>query len=174
MRALITFPTKLLRSEEALEIELPDVEPSAFLTLLKFLYSDEVRIGPESVMTTLYTGESPSKLLRFIYSFPAKKYAVPAMEHACVQFLKDSLVPDNAFMMLSQAKLFDEPELKQQCLEVIDKNTLEALNGEGFDEIDLDTLCEVLTRDGLRIRELFLFQVKLAEKYKKKHNPYLF
>uniref|UniRef100_A0A1I7WAY9 PHR domain-containing protein n=1 Tax=Heterorhabditis bacteriophora TaxID=37862 RepID=A0A1I7WAY9_HETBA len=31
------------------------VEPSAFLTLLKFLYSDDVIIGPESVMTTLYT-----------------------------------------------------------------------------------------------------------------------
>ncbi|KAJ8367460.1 hypothetical protein AAFF_G00317570 [Aldrovandia affinis] len=28
------------------EIELPDVEPAAFLALLKFLYSDEVQIGP--------------------------------------------------------------------------------------------------------------------------------
>lgn len=132
--------------EEALEIELPDVEPSAFLALLKFLYSDEVKIEAESVMTTLYT---------------AKKYAVPAMEKECVMFLQQCLVPDNAFMMLSQAKLFDEPELMQKCLEVIDKNTLEALNGEGFTEIDLDTLCEVLTRDGLRIREIFLFQAVL-------------
>uniref|UniRef100_A0A8R1HW72 BTB domain-containing protein n=1 Tax=Caenorhabditis japonica TaxID=281687 RepID=A0A8R1HW72_CAEJA len=130
-------------TEEALEIELPDVEPSAFLTLLKFLYSDEKDIGPENVMTTLYT---------------AKKYAVPAMERECVQFLKQNLGPENAFLMLSQAKLFDEPELKQQCLEVIDKNTLDAMNGEGFTDIDLDTLCEVLTRDGLRVRELFLFQ----------------
>ncbi|CAB01179.1 BTB domain-containing protein [Caenorhabditis elegans] len=133
-------------TEEALEIELPDVEPSAFLALLKFLYSDEVKIEAESVMTTLYT---------------AKKYAVPAMEKECVRFLKQRLVPDNAFMMLSQAKLFDEPDLMQKCLEVIDKNTLEALNGEGFTEIDLDTLCEVLTRDGLRIREIFLFQAVL-------------
>ena len=38
------------------EIELPDVEPAAFVALLKFLYSDDVQIGPESVMTTLYTG----------------------------------------------------------------------------------------------------------------------
>ncbi|CAP26221.1 Protein CBR-TAG-30 [Caenorhabditis briggsae] len=132
--------------EEALEIELPDVEPSAFLALLKFLYSDEVKIEAESVMTTLYT---------------AKKYAVPAMEKECVRFLEQCLVPDNAFMMLSQAKLFDEPELTQKCLEVIDKNTLEALNGEGFIDIDLDTLCEVLTRDNLRIREIFLFQAVL-------------
>uniref|UniRef100_A0A1I7U7D6 BTB domain-containing protein n=1 Tax=Caenorhabditis tropicalis TaxID=1561998 RepID=A0A1I7U7D6_9PELO len=132
--------------EEALEIELPDVEPYAFLALLKFLYSDEVNIEAESVMTTLYT---------------AKKYAVPAMEKECVKFLEQCLVPDNAFMMLSQAKLFDEPELMLKCLEVIDKNTLEALNGEGFTEIDLDTLCEVLARDGLRIREIFLFQAVL-------------
>ena len=46
------------------EIKLPDVEHAAFLALLRFLYTDEVRIGPETVMTTLYT---------------AKKYAVPAL-----------------------------------------------------------------------------------------------
>ena len=109
------------------EIDLPDVEPQAFLALLKFLYrfvsnilytfleiesdlwylwmgksmlciislsstiyifnSDEVQIGPESVMTVLYT---------------AKKYAVPALEAACVDFLKRNLQPDNAFMLLSQ------------------------------------------------------------------------
>lgn len=38
------------------EIELPDVEPEAFLALLKFLYTDDVSIGPEIVITTLYTG----------------------------------------------------------------------------------------------------------------------
>ncbi|KAA8587253.1 hypothetical protein FQN60_016689, partial [Etheostoma spectabile] len=69
------------------EIELPDVEPAAFLALLKFLYSDEVQIGPETVMTTLYT---------------AKKYAVPALEAHCVEFLKKNLRADNAFMLLTQ------------------------------------------------------------------------
>lgn len=42
----------------------------------RFLYSDEVQIGPETVMTTLYT---------------AKKYAVPALERHCVEFLKVSV-----------------------------------------------------------------------------------
>lgn len=55
--------------------------------LCRFLYSDEVQIGPETVMTTLYT---------------AKKYAVPALEAHCVEFLKKNLRADNAFMLLTQ------------------------------------------------------------------------
>nr|KAF6400458.1 BTB domain containing 2 [Rousettus aegyptiacus] len=68
------------------EIELPDVEPAAFLALLKFLYSDEVQIGPETVMTTLYT---------------AKKYAVPALEAHCVEFLQ--VTPENKRKVLGEA-----------------------------------------------------------------------
>lgn len=113
------------------EVELPDVEPAAFLHLLKFLYSDEVRIGPESVMTTLYT---------------AKKYAVAALEEHCVDFLKSNLGTDNAFLLLTQARLFDEPQLAALCLEMIDKNTTDALNAEGFTDIDQDTLNAVLER----------------------------
>ena len=119
-------------------LDIPDVEPAAFLALLKFIYSDEVNIGPETVMTTLYT---------------AKKYAVPALEKACVEFLKRNLSSDNAFMLLTQARLFDEPQLAALCLETIDKSTSEALNAEGFTDIDHDTLCVVLERDTLGIRE---------------------
>uniref|UniRef100_G3PQH4 BTB domain containing 1 n=1 Tax=Gasterosteus aculeatus aculeatus TaxID=481459 RepID=G3PQH4_GASAC len=124
------------------EIELPDVEPAAFLALLRFLYSDEVHIGPETVMTTLYT---------------AKKYAVPALESHCVEFLTKHLRADNAFMLLTQARLFDEPQLASLCLDTIDKSTADAINAEGFTDIDLDTLCAVLQRDTLSIRENRLF-----------------
>ena len=50
------------RSDDT-EIVLPDVEPASFLALLRFLYTDEVQIGPETVMTTLYTG---SYLVQYI------------------------------------------------------------------------------------------------------------
>merc|ERR1719429_115906 len=138
------FNSTLATTED--EITLPDVEPSAFLALLKFLYSDEVSIGPETVMTTLYT---------------AKKYAVPALEKHCVDFLKRNLSPDNACMLLTQARLFDEPQLAALCLETIDKNTNEALAGQGFTDIDLNTLCVVLERDSLRIKENKLFAAVL-------------
>ncbi|XP_064424427.1 BTB/POZ domain-containing protein 2 isoform X2 [Latimeria chalumnae] len=116
----------------------------------RFLYSDEVQIGPETVMTTLYT---------------AKKYAVPALEAHCVDFLKKNLRADNAFMLLTQARLFDEPQLASLCLENIDKHTSDAINAEGFTDIDLDTLIAVLERDTLGIREVRLFNavVRWAE-----------
>lgn len=53
------------------------------------------------------------------------------MELACVDFLKRNLGADNAFMLLTQALLFDEQQLADLCLDIIDKNTLEAVNAEG-------------------------------------------
>lgn len=97
-------------------------------------------------MTTLYT---------------AKKYAVPALEKHCVDFLKRNLGPDNAFMLLTQARLFDEPQLAALCLECLDKNTPEALMAEGFTDIDIETLGAVLDRDSLRVKESKLFTAVL-------------
>ncbi|XP_042198971.1 BTB/POZ domain-containing protein 1 isoform X1 [Callorhinchus milii] len=93
-------------------------------------------------MTTLYT---------------AKKYAVPALETHCVEFLTKHLRADNAFMLLTQARLFDEPQLASLCLDTIDKSTVDAISAEGFTDVDLDTLCVVLERDTLSIREIRLF-----------------
>lgn len=45
-------------------------------------------------MTTLYT---------------AKKYAVPALEAHCVEFLKKNLRADNAFMLLTQVRAVGFP-----------------------------------------------------------------
>ncbi|TNM97791.1 hypothetical protein fugu_014037 [Takifugu bimaculatus] len=57
------------------EIELPDVEPAAFLALLKFLYSDEVQIGPETVMTTLYTAKK----------YAARLFDEPQLASLCLE-----------------------------------------------------------------------------------------
>lgn len=54
--------------------------------------------------------------------------------------------------------MFDETVLAQMCLDKIDKNTVEALTADGFRDIDHDTLCMVIERDTLRIREVSLFE----------------
>lgn len=135
-------PTVNEVEKENTEIELPDIEPEAFQALLRFLYLDEVQIGPETVMTTLYA---------------AKKYEILALEMACVDFLKANLSPDNAFMLLTQARLFDETNLADLCLKTIDKHTMDSLFSDSFLDIDLDTLKLVLNRGTLRVREVSLF-----------------
>ncbi|CAG0919200.1 unnamed protein product [Notodromas monacha] len=128
------------------DIELPDVEPAAFLGMLSFLYKDEVDISPDCVMTMLYT---------------AKKYAIPALEKTCVDYLKTNLNPGNAFLLLTQARLFDEQQLAELCLDIIDKHTGDAMFAEDFVDTDVATLCVVLKRNTLRIVEAKLFQAVL-------------
>lgn len=43
-------------------IEVPDVEYGAFMTMLKYLYYDEIALTPDNVLSTLYC---------------AKKYIIP-------------------------------------------------------------------------------------------------
>lgn len=86
------------------EVNLDDVNPVAFTNVLRFIYTDEVVVDAATVLPTLYV---------------AKKYAITAMENACVDFLSQAITVDNAFMLLAQANYFDESELAQKCLEVM-------------------------------------------------------
>jgi len=74
-----------------------------YFALHRYLYCDEICVEPESVLATLYA---------------AKKYIVPYLAHACVQFLETSLSYKNACILLSQSCLFEEAELTQRCWEV--------------------------------------------------------
>lgn len=52
--------------------------------------------------------------------YVAKKYIVPHLCKACVNYLETSLTAKNACLLLSQSRLFEEPELMQRCWEVLD------------------------------------------------------
>ncbi|XP_012680213.1 BTB/POZ domain-containing protein 6-B isoform X2 [Clupea harengus] len=133
-------------AEGEAEIHIPDVEPAAFLILLKYMYSDEIELDADTVLATLYA---------------AKKYIVPALAKACVTFLETSLEAKNACVLLSQSRLFEEPELTQRCWEVIDAQAELSLLSEGFCEIDLPTLEIILRRETLNTREAVVFQAVL-------------
>ena len=76
-----------------------------------------------NVIHESYATMKSAHLLISLFSQQAKKYAVPALEKHCVDFLKHNLSPDNACMLLTQARLFDEPHLAALCLDTIDKYT---------------------------------------------------
>ncbi|XP_050295421.1 BTB/POZ domain-containing protein 6-B-like isoform X2 [Anthonomus grandis grandis] len=128
------------------QIEVPDVEPSAFLILLKYLYCDEIRLEADTVLATLYV---------------AKKYIVPYLARACVNYLETSLTAKNACLLLSQSRLFEEPDLMQRCWEVLDAQAELALKSEGFVDIDMSTLESILKRETLNCKEMNLLEAAL-------------
>uniref|UniRef100_A0A1I8BED2 BTB domain-containing protein n=1 Tax=Meloidogyne hapla TaxID=6305 RepID=A0A1I8BED2_MELHA len=139
-----TSSNSLGQSVTIQEIELVDVERESFEALLTYLYTDNTQttINKDSVMSILYT---------------AKKYAIPGLESACISFLETCLTCENAFMLLAKARFYDEERLAKQCLEIIDEDAQEALKADEFVNIDHETLCLVLKRNTLRVKELTLF-----------------
>uniref|UniRef100_A0ABI7X2U9 BACK domain-containing protein n=1 Tax=Felis catus TaxID=9685 RepID=A0ABI7X2U9_FELCA len=113
----------------------------------RYMYSDEIDLEADTVLATLYA---------------AKKYIVPALAKACVNFLETSLEAKNACVLLSQSRLFEEPELTQRCWEVIDAQAEMALRSEGFCEIDWQTLEIIVTREALNAKEAVVFEAVLS------------
>lgn len=124
-------------------VQVPDVEPVAFLNMLKYLYCDEISLCNDNVLATLYC---------------AKKYIVPHLAKECVKFLESRLTAKNACVLLSQSRLFEEPELMERSWEVIDAQAELALLSESFADVDFDTLKLVLSRERLNCKETVVFQ----------------
>ena len=124
------------------DILVPDVDPDAFLSMLKYLYCDDIHLEPDNVLATLYA---------------AKKYIVPHLARECVRYLETSLKASNACLLLSQSRLFEEPELMQRCWDVIDAQAEIALKSEGFTDIDSPTLLTIMQRETLNCGELTVF-----------------
>jgi hypothetical protein len=81
------------------------------------MYCDDVKLEADTVLATLYV---------------AKKYIVPHLARACVTFLETSLNAKNACLLLSQSRLFEEPDLMQRCWEVIDAQVSPTLKSISF------------------------------------------
>lgn len=133
-------------AENRNEIEIPDVEPTAFFALLRYIYCDDICLEADSVLLTLYA---------------AKKYLVPHLARACVEYLETSITARNACVLLNQSRLFEEPDLMKQCWEVIDAQAELALSSEGFTEIDFSTLETILNRETLNAKEASIFHATL-------------
>lgn len=87
----------------------------------RYLYCDEIQLEADTILATLYA---------------AKKYIVPHLARACVNYLETSLTAKNACMLLSQSRLFEEPDLMQRCWEVIDA---QVCLRERMQELDLNS-----------------------------------
>ncbi|WAR01932.1 BTBD2-like protein [Mya arenaria] len=89
-------------------VQVPDVEASVFRQVVRFVYSGEIQVMPESAMALLYV---------------AKKYDIQALTDRCRTFLEKIIAVDNVCIILEQAVMFDEKVLIQQCLTFVTDNS---------------------------------------------------
>ena len=89
--------------------------------------------------------------------YAAKKYIMPHLVQECVKYLETNVDADNACLLLSHSRIFDEPELMKRCLKFIDSRTEEALQSDSFTDIDYQTLEQILNRDTLSAEETVIY-----------------
>ena len=90
----------------------------------RYLYCEEISLEADTVLSTLYA---------------AKKYIIPHLECACVEYLKKNVDASNACLLLSHSRLFEGPELLDRCWNLIDSKTEEALESDSFTNVDYQT-----------------------------------
>ena len=130
-------------AEKSDTVDLPDCEYEGVLEMLRYVYSEEVKLDESNVMQVLYV---------------AKKYILPSLADECMDFLQRNLDPTNVFCVLSHAKQYDESALVDRCWDVIDRKTEEVVKSEGFATIERSLLEAIVQRDELTISEIELFQ----------------
>ncbi len=89
----------------------------------------------------------------------SKKYLLPHLAKICVKYLESNLTAQNACLLLSQSRLFDETVLVERCFEVIDAQAELALASDGFTQIDSDTVRRILSRETLNAKEVSPFSL---------------
>lgn len=135
-------------------------ETSLFLkeSYFRYMYCDEVQLEADTVLATLYV---------------AKKYIVPHLARACVNYLETSLTAKNACLLLSQSRLFEEPDLMQRCWEVIDAQV--SNNQKVLSTITLNTSLDMMVDESnflsdhdYHIRHFYSYEdVCIKDKFKK-------
>ena len=109
----------------------------------RYLYCDDVSLEADTVLPTLCT---------------ARKYMLPHLARACEEYLETNVDASNACLLLSQGRIFEEPELMQRCLDVIDFHAEEAIESDSFTDIDQKTLEQILDRDTFNVKETLIFE----------------
>uniref|UniRef100_UPI00358FF733 BTB/POZ domain-containing protein 6-B-like isoform X2 n=1 Tax=Myxine glutinosa TaxID=7769 RepID=UPI00358FF733 len=129
------------------EIALPDMQPDAFLVLMKYIYCDEVDLTVATVLPTYQA---------------AKKFDLPHLQHACEDYLIANLNSTNVCDLLVQTIRLDEMGFTQHCWRVVDAAAARALRSAAFCRLDRSTLDALLQRESLAVSESTIFDACLA------------
>ncbi|XP_046368522.2 BTB/POZ domain-containing protein 6-like isoform X5 [Haliotis rufescens] len=125
------------------QVLIPDIQIDNFKAFLRYLYTDDVELTPNTVLGLMYA---------------ARKYNITGLETECEEFCLQSLSPSNACLFLQQADLFDKEDLKERALRVIKSNAEVSVASEGFRELSKECLKLILKADDMRVDEICIFR----------------
>jgi len=128
-------------SDDDQEIEIPDVKPSVFRTMLQCVYGDTADIKAEELPEVIAC---------------AKKFQLEGLRQACVTFMEEGVTVDNACALFESAQqLLNE---KHFALSFIEENAQEVVASPSFDLLSKDRVMSILKSGKLAIDEIDLFQ----------------
>ncbi|WAR03269.1 BTBD2-like protein, partial [Mya arenaria] len=117
---------------EAGVVKIPDVEADVVRTVVRFMYTGEIQLMPDSVMAMMYA---------------AKKYDIQPLTNRCNIFLEKEIAIDNVCVILDQALKFAEEDLIQPCLSFVSKNIDQVFQSDGFLSMSSEALKLVLEKE---------------------------
>ena len=89
----------------------------------------------------------------------AKKYKLPSLNDKCTEYLEENLDASNVFHMLPDGQRYEEKDQEDHCWKVMDDQTNEAVQSEGFVAIEKSVLEELVQpRDSFNVREAELLK----------------
>ncbi|CAL4062311.1 unnamed protein product, partial [Meganyctiphanes norvegica] len=128
-----------------------DIENATFKNVLIYIYTDKINLS------------SFDQVCEVCYA--AKKYMIPPLVKQCTAYIWSDIHYGNVCRAYEFDRLFEEPELMDKCLQIMQKETHLLINDRSFEEIEIATLKTLLQQEKLSVKEddLFLGSVRWAE-----------
>jgi len=129
------------KTDDDQEIEIPDVKPSVFRTMLQCVYGDTADIKAEELPEVIAC---------------AKKFQLEGLRQLCVTFMEEGVTVENACALFESAQqLLNE---KHFALSFIEENAQDVVSSPSFDTLSKDRIMSILKSNKLAIDEIDLFQ----------------
>ncbi|CAK9295811.1 unnamed protein product [Gordionus sp. m RMFG-2023] len=119
----------LLESQGLSIINLPHIDYDSFLIFIRYVYKYEIEIDETNIIPLLYL---------------SKKYMMKNLTKICINYIILTFNPHNICKYLILANMFDEYNLREECLEFISQNIIHVITSGDFDLFNEEELSHIL------------------------------
>ncbi|XP_033725019.1 BTB/POZ domain-containing protein 6-like [Pecten maximus] len=131
------------RLAERGEIIIPDISQESFSLLLRYVYTDDIKLTIANVTPVLSA---------------ARKYCVDQLVKKCEEFLQTNINAENVCLMLENSHMFMEENLRQNCFQIIHDSSEKILQTTDFTELCCACVKSITESDDLAVDESLVYE----------------